>query len=637
MINVTLPDGSVRKMAAGSSLADVAATIGPGLAKAAVAGTIDGVLCDLSDTIEHNASVNLVTARDAAGLDVIRHSCAHLLGHALKQLYPKAKMVIGPVIENGFYYDIASEHRFNPEDLQNIQTRMQELATSAYEVVKVMTPKAEAYRCFGERGETFKQRLLADMSDEVTEVGLYHHREYIDMCRGPHVPNMSHCQAFKLIKLAGAYWRGDANNEQLQRIYGVAFADKKALKAYLQQMQEAEKRDHRKIAKAQDLFHLQEEAPGMVFWHAKGWTIYQRLQQYMREKLRLAGYQEINTPQIVDRSLWEKSGHWENYSDSMFTTHSEGRDYAIKPMSCPGHVQVFKQQLSSYRDLPVRLAEFGTCHRNELSGALHGIMRVRCMVQDDGHIFCTDAQIQSESVAFIEFLRDVYRNFGFTDIIYRLSTRPEKRVGSDAIWDKSEQALAKALDECGADWQEFPGEGAFYGPKIECSLRDCVGRIWQCGTLQVDFNMPERLGAKFVNEIGERQAPVMLHRAVLGSFERFLGILIEHYAGDFPFWLAPVQATVLNISEKQNDYVREVTQKLQVAGFNVNNDLRNEKIGYKIREHISKRTPYLLVVGDKEMRSKTLNVRQRAQKEDLGVMRIDEVIGLFTKEMNAQR
>jgi len=637
VINVTLPDGSVRKMAAGSSLADVAATIGPGLAKAAVAGTIDGVLCDLSDTIEHNASVNLVTARDAAGLDVIRHSCAHLLGHALKQLYPKAKMVIGPVIENGFYYDIASEHRFNPEDLQNIQTRMQELATSAYEVVKVMTPKAEAYRCFGERGETFKQRLLADMSDEVTEVGLYHHREYIDMCRGPHVPNMSHCQAFKLIKLAGAYWRGDANNEQLQRIYGVAFADKKALKAYLQQMQEAEKRDHRKIAKAQDLFHLQEEAPGMVFWHAKGWTIYQRLQQYMREKLRLAGYQEINTPQIVDRSLWEKSGHWENYSDSMFTTHSEGRDYAIKPMSCPGHVQVFKQQLSSYRDLPVRLAEFGTCHRNELSGALHGIMRVRCMVQDDGHIFCTDAQIQSESVAFIEFLRDVYRNFGFTDIIYRLSTRPEKRVGSDAIWDKSEQALAKALDECGADWQEFPGEGAFYGPKIECSLRDCVGRIWQCGTLQVDFNMPERLGAKFVNEIGERQAPVMLHRAVLGSFERFLGILIEHYAGDFPFWLAPVQATVLNISEKQNDYVREVTQKLQVAGFNVNNDLRNEKIGYKIREHISKRTPYLLVVGDKEMRSKTLNVRQRAQKEDLGVMRIDEVIGLFTKEMNAQR
>ncbi len=632
MITITLPDGSKREMQHGATLADVAAAIGPGLAKAAIAGTVNGVPRDLSDPINEDAGITLLTAKNDEGIEIIRHSCAHLFGHAVKQLFPATKMVIGPVIENGFYYDVDSEHRFTPEDLEKIQQRMQELAATGYPVIKTMTPIAEARAKFAERGETFKLRLIDEMDDGVTEVGLYQHQEYLDMCRGPHVPNMSHCRAFKLTKLAGAYWRGNADNEQLQRIYGVAFADKKGLKAYLRLMQEAEKRDHRKIGKAQDLFHLQEEAPGMVFWHPKGWSIYQRLANYMREKQRLNGYQEVNTPQIVDKSLWEKSGHWDKYSDDMFVTHSEAREFAIKPMNCPCHVQIYNQGIKSYRELPIRLAEFGSCHRNELSGALHGIMRVRGFVQDDGHIFCTPAQIQSESANFIDFLHAVYRDFGFTDVLYRLSTRPERRIGADAVWDKAEKALADALDSKGVEWQELPGEGAFYGPKIEFSLKDCIGRVWQCGTLQVDFNMPTRLQASFVNENGEREAPVMLHRATLGSFERFVGILIEHYAGDFPFWLAPVQATVLNISEKQDDYVLAVTRKLQAAGFAVDNDLRNEKIGYKIREHIGKRTPYLLVVGDKEMENGTLSVRKRGQKADVGTFTLDEVIEMFNAE-----
>ncbi|PIE42605.1 MAG: threonine--tRNA ligase [Gammaproteobacteria bacterium] len=632
MITITLPDGSTRKMQKGVTLADVAADIGPGLAKAAIAGTVNDVPRDLSDPIVEDANITLFTSRNEEGVDIIRHSCAHLFGHAVKQLYPETKMVIGPIIDNGFYYDIDSEHRFTPEDLQKIQKRMEALAATGYEVVKTMTPIAQARAQFAERGEVFKLRLIDEMDASVTEVGLYRHQEYLDMCRGPHVPNMSHCKAFQLTKLAGAYWRGDANNEQLQRIYGVAFADKKALRKHLHLMQEAEKRDHRKIGKKQDLFHLQEEAPGMVFWHPKGWSIYQRLAQYMREKQRLSGYLEVNTPQIVDKTLWEKSGHWDKYSDDMFTTNSEARQFAIKPMNCPCHVQIYNQGIKSYRDLPIRLAEFGSCHRNELSGALHGLMRVRGFVQDDGHIFCTPSQIQSESAAFIDFLHDVYRDFGFTDIIYRLSTRPEKRIGSDAVWDKSEKALADALNSKGVDWAELPGEGAFYGPKIEFSLKDTIGRVWQCGTLQVDFNMPTRLDATFVNEHGEREAPVMLHRATLGSFERFVGILIEHFAGDFPFWLAPIQATVLNISEKQNSYVLEVTKKLQAAGFSVNNDLRNEKIGYKIREHIGQRAPYLLVVGDKEMENGTVNVRKRGQKADLGTFTIDELIERFNRE-----
>ncbi|MBS9778371.1 MAG: threonine--tRNA ligase [Gammaproteobacteria bacterium] len=632
MITITLPDGSQREMQKGATLADIAADIGPGLAKAAIAGTVNGVARDLSDPITENADVALFTSKNEEGIEVIRHSCAHLFGHAVKQLFPETKMVIGPVIDNGFYYDIDSEHRFTPEDLKIIQARMEELAATGYRVVKTMTPKAQAREKFAERGEEFKLRLIDDLGDDVTEVGLYQHEEYLDMCRGPHVPNMSHCKSFKLTKLAGAYWRGNAENEQLQRIYGVAFADKKGLKAYLKLMEEAEKRDHRKIGKAQDLFHLQEEAPGMVFWHQKGWAIYQKLQQYMREKQRLNGYLEVNTPQIVDKTLWEKSGHWDKYADGMFTTSSEDKDFAIKPMNCPCHIQIYNQGIKSYRDLPIRMAEFGSCHRNELSGALHGIMRVRGFVQDDGHIFCTPAQIQPETSIFIGFLQDIYKDFGFTNIIYRISTRPEQRIGSDEVWDKSEKALIDALDSKGLEWEELPGEGAFYGPKIECSLKDSIGRVWQCGTIQVDFNMPNRLEASYVNEQGGREVPVMLHRATLGSFERFIGILIEHYAGDFPFWLAPVQATVLNISEKQNEYVLEVTRKLQAAGFNVNNDLRNEKIGYKIREHISQRTPYLLVVGGNEMESGTVNVRKRGQKEDLGRYTIDELIEMFLKE-----
>lgn len=632
VITITLPDGSTREMPKGSTLHDIAASIGSGLLKAAVAGTVNGVERDLSDPINEDANITILTAKDKAGLDIIRHSTAHLFGHAVKQLFPETKMVIGPVIENGFYYDVDSKHRFTPDDLALIEKRMQELAKTNYAVIKTMTPIDEARQKFIDRGEDFKVRLIDEMPEDIKSVGLYQHEEYLDMCRGPHVPNMGHIKAFKLTRLAGAYWRGNAENEQLQRIYGVAFADKKALDAYLKQLEEAEKRDHRKIGKALDLFHLQEEAPGMVFWHPKGWAIYQQLESYMRDKLRRHHYQEVKTPQIVDRKLWEKSGHWDKYSNSMFTTQSEEREYAIKPMNCPCHVQIYNQGIKSYRELPLRLAEFGSCHRNELSGALHGLMRVRGFVQDDGHIFCSNDQIQAESATFIDFLHEVYKDFGFTDIIYRLSTRPDERIGSDEIWDKAEKALADALDSKGVDWEELPGEGAFYGPKIEFSLKDSLGRVWQCGTLQVDFNMPVRLDASFINEQGEKETPVMLHRATLGSFERFIGILIEHYAGDFPFWLAPVQATVLNISEKQNDYVEKLTKRLIDEGFRVNNDLRNEKIGYKIREHIFKRTPYLIVVGDNEMNNQTVTLRKRGEKNDLGTFTIDEMLAHFKQE-----
>jgi threonyl-tRNA synthetase len=557
MISITLPDGSQRQFEHPVTILELAQSIGEGLARATVAGKINGQLVDACTVIEHDAEVAIVTPRDQEGIDIIRHSTAHLFGHAVKQLFPETKMVIGPVIEDGFYYDVDSEHRFTPEDLVTIQKRMEELAKTNYAVIKKMTPKAEARAIFEARGETYKMRIIDDMADDVTSVGLYYHEEYIDMCRGPHVPNMSFCKAFQLTKLAGAYWRGDANNEMLQRIYGTAWADKKDLKAYLLRLEEAEKRDHRKIAKALDLFHVQEEATGMIFWHDNGWRIYREVENYIRNVLRDNDYQEVRTPQIVDRTLWEKSGHWDKFSDMMFTTHSEHRDYAIKPMNCPCHIQVFNQGLKSYRDLPLRMAEFGSCHRNEPSGTLHGLMRLRNFVQDDAHIFCTEDQIQPEVSTFIDLLQDVYADFGFNEIIVKLSTRPANRVGSDEIWDKAEKALEQALNTKGLDWDLQPGEGAFYGPKIEFSLKDCLGRVWQCGTIQVDFSMPNRLDASYVADDGSKQVPVMLHRAILGSLERFIGILIEEYAGAFPTWLAPKQVMVMGITDKQADYVQK--------------------------------------------------------------------------------
>lgn len=536
-------------------------------------------------------------------------------------------MVIGPVIDDGFYYDIYSERPFTPDDMAKIEARMIQLINQDYDVIKKMTPRDEVIKTFLERGETYKLRLVEDMPDE-THMGLYHHQEYIDMCRGPHVPNTRFLKAFKLTKMSGAYWRGDAKNEQLQRIYGTAWADKKQLKAYLQRLEEAEKRDHRKIGKALNLFHMQEQAPGMVFWHPNGWTIWQVLEQYMRKVQKDNGYLEIKTPQIVDRSLWEKSGHWDNYGEMMFTTASEKRDYAIKPMNCPCHVQVFNQGLKSYRDLPLRLAEFGSCHRNEPSGSLHGIMRVRGFTQDDAHIFCTNAQIRSEALNFIKLTLDVYKDFGFDHIQMKLSTRPEKRVGADELWDLAEQALADALDNAGLDWELQAGEGAFYGPKIEFSLQDCIGRVWQCGTLQLDFNLPERLDAEFVGESGERERPVMLHRAILGSFERFIGILIEHYAGLFPAWLAPQQVVVMNITDKQADSVGDVVSKLNTKGYRAISDLRNEKIGFKIRERTLERIPFMLILGDKEVESGTVNVRTRTG-DNLGSMNLDDFIKIL--------
>lgn len=627
MVAITLPDGSVRQFDGETTVMQIAQDIGAGLAKATVAGRVNGQLVDASDPITTDATVEIITPKDDAGVEIIRHSTAHLLGHAVKQLYPDVKMVIGPVIDDGFYYDIYSERPFTPDDMAKIEARMIQLINQDYDVIKKMTPRDEVIKTFLERGETYKLRLVEDMPDE-THMGLYHHQEYIDMCRGPHVPNTRFLKAFKLTKMSGAYWRGDAKNEQLQRIYGTAWADKKQLKAYLQRLEEAEKRDHRKIGKALNLFHMQEQAPGMVFWHPNGWTIWQVLEQYMRKVQKDNGYLEIKTPQIVDRSLWEKSGHWDNYGEMMFTTASEKRDYAIKPMNCPCHVQVFNQGLKSYRDLPLRLAEFGSCHRNEPSGSLHGIMRVRGFTQDDAHIFCTNAQIRSEALNFIKLTLDVYKDFGFDHIQMKLSTRPEKRVGADELWDLAEQALADALDNAGLDWELQAGEGAFYGPKIEFSLQDCIGRVWQCGTLQLDFNLPERLDAEFVGESGERERPVMLHRAILGSFERFIGILIEHYAGLFPAWLAPQQVVVMNITDKQADSVGDVVSKLNTKGYRAISDLRNEKIGFKIRERTLERIPFMLILGDKEVESGTVNVRTRTG-DNLGSMNLDDFIKIL--------
>ena len=631
---ITLPDGSQRSFDHPVSVAEVAQSIGAGLAKATVAGKVDGRLVDACDLIERDAQLQIVTPKDEEGLEIIRHSCAHLIGHAVKQLYPTAKMVIGPVIDEGFYYDIAFERPFTPDDVAAIEARMKELIDKDYDVVKKMTPREQVVEVFKARGEDYKLRLVEDMPDEKA-MGLYYHEEYVDMCRGPHVPNTRFLKAFKLTKLSGAYWRGDAKNEQLQRIYGTAWADKKQLAAYLQRIEEAEKRDHRRIGKQLDLFHLQEEAPGMVFWHPNGWTVYQVLEQYMRKVQRDNGYVEVRTPQVVDRILWERSGHWSNYAENMFTTASENRDYAVKPMNCPCHVQIFNQGLKSYRDLPLRLAEFGACHRNEPSGALHGIMRVRGFVQDDAHIFCTEDQVKKEAADFIKLTLQVYADFGFTDIAMKLSTRPAKRVGSEELWDRAEGALADALNESGLAWDYQPGEGAFYGPKIEFTLRDCLGRNWQCGTLQYDPNLPERLDASYIAEDNGRKRPVMLHRAILGSFERFIGMLIEHYAGAFPAWLAPTQAVILNITDKQAEFAREVENALNRQGFRAKADLRNEKIGFKIREHTLLKVPYLLVIGDREMEARAVAVRTR-EGVDLGSMPLDAFVSLLEKTV-AQR
>jgi len=626
---ITLPDGSKREFDHPVTLMQVAEDIGPGLAKATVCGRINGELVDACELIENDADITLITGRDEEGVEVIRHSFAHLVGHAVKQLYPTAKMAIGPVIENGFYYDIDYERPFTPEDIAAIEKRVKELIKKDYAVIKKMTPIQEAREVFAGRGEDYKVELVDELIEKgETAVGLYHHEEYIDMCRGPHVPNTRVMRVFKLQRVSGAYWRGDSQNAQLQRIYGTAWNDKKEMKAYLQRLEEAEKRDHRKLAKQLDLFHLQEDAPGMVFWHPNGWTIYQVLEQYMRKVQNDAGYKEIKTPQVVDRILWEKSGHWEHYSDAMFVTESEKRTYAVKPMNCPCHIQVFNQGLKSYRDLPLRLAEFGSCHRNEPSGALHGIMRVRGFTQDDAHIFCAKNQIREEASDFIKLTLDVYKDFGFDAVEMKLSTRPEGRIGDDALWDEAESALEDALNDAGLDWELQPGEGAFYGPKIEFSLRDCIGRVWQCGTIQLDFMLPERLGAQFVDEDGERKTPVMLHRAILGSFERFVGILIEHYAGAMPPWLAPQQVSVLNITDAQGEYCADVAKKLKSAGFRADADLRNEKIGFKIREHTLHKVPFLLVVGDKEKETNTVAVRTR-KGEDLGTMSVDEFVGIL--------
>lgn len=630
---ITLPDGSTREFDQPVTLMQVAEDIGPGLAKATVAGRIGERLVDACELISEDSNISLITGRDDEGVEIIRHSFAHLVGHAVKQLFPDAKMAIGPVIENGFYYDIDCEQHLTPEDMLAIEKRIKELVKKDYSVIKVMTPIAEAREIFAARGEDYKVELVDGLIEAgETEVGLYNHEEYVDMCRGPHVPNTRVMRHFKLMRISGAYWRGDASNKQLQRIYGTAWNDKKELKAHLNRLEEAEKRDHRKLGKKFDFFHMQEEAPGMVFWHPKGWSIYTALESYMREQQKRRGYEEIRTPQVVDLSLWEKSGHADKFGDDMFMLKSEERTFAVKPMNCPCHVQVFNQGLKSYRDLPLRLAEFGSCHRNEPSGSLHGIMRVRGFTQDDAHIFCTEEQIQPEVSEFIDFLHDVYADFGFGELIYRLSTRPEKRVGSDEDWDRAEKALGDALDGKDLPWQELPGEGAFYGPKIEFTLRDCIGREWQMGTIQVDFSMPGRLDAQYVAEDDKRRVPVMLHRAILGSFERFIGILIEHYEGAFPAWLAPEQVVVMNITDKQSEYVQKIEEKLNNQGFRAISDLRNEKIGFKIREHTIQKVPYQLVIGDKEVETQTVAVRARGG-EDLGSMSLDAFAELLNADV----
>ena len=618
---ISLPDGSQRSFDHAVTVRDVAASIGPGLAKAALAARVDGRMVDTSCVIESDAALEIITDKSADALEVIRHSTAHLLAQAVKQLFPSAQVTIGPVIDDGFYYDFAFERSFTPEDLAAIEKRMEELAAADLAVERSLMPRDEAVQFFRDMGEAYKAEIIASIPSN-EDISLYRQGDFIDLCRGPHVPSTAKLRAFKLTKVAGAYWRGDSKNAMLQRIYGTAWTDPKALKAYLHRIEEAERRDHRRIGKKLKLFHTQEEAPGMVFWHPRGWSIWQALEQYMRGKLGVRGYQEIRTPQVVDLSLWQRSGHADKFGANMFSLHIEDRDFAVKPMNCPCHVQVFNQGLKSYRDLPLRLAEFGSCHRNEPSGSLHGLMRVRGFTQDDAHIFCTEAQIQQEVAEFIDLLHEVYADFGFSDIIYRLSTRPPQRVGSEEIWDKAEDALAKALDAKGLPWELLPGEGAFYGPKIEFSLKDCIGRVWQCGTIQVDFSMPGRLDAEYVAEDGTRQTPVMLHRAILGSFERFIGILVEHYEGAFPAWLAPVQAAVLNITDAQHDYAKAVEESLKNNGFKALADLRNEKVGFKIREHTLDKVPFLLVVGDREMETGTVAVRAR-NGEDLGVMSLD--------------
>ena len=621
---ITLPDGSERNFDASISVHDVAADIGAGLAKAALAGVVDGREVDTSYVIKGDVSLSIVTDRDEAAIEIIRHSTAHLLAQAVQQLFPGTQVTIGPTVEDGFYYDFASGHNFTPEDLDKIEARMIELAADDLPVERIVAPRDKAIEIFRNMGEHYKVQIIEDLPEDET-ISIYRQGEWMDLCRGPHVPSTGKLQAFKLTKVAGAYWRGDANNQQLQRIYGTAWPNKKQLKAYLNRIAEAEKRDHRKIAKKLNLFHTQEEAPGMVFWHPAGWTIYQTIERYMREKQHAYDYQEIKTPQVVDISLWQRSGHADKFAEGMFTLETEERQFAVKPMNCPCHVQVFNQGLKSYRDLPLRLAEFGSCHRNEPSGSLHGIMRVRGFTQDDAHIFCTDEQIQPEVSQFIDMLHEVYADFGFSEVIYRLSTRPSERVGTDEDWDRAEAALAEALDAQGLPWEELPGEGAFYGPKIEFSLKDCIGRVWQLGTIQVDFSMPGRLDAQYVAEDGSRKTPVMLHRAVLGSFERFIGILIEHYEGAFPVWLAPRQAVVVNITDKQSDYARQVAARLQEAGFRVETDLRNEKIGFKIRELEMGKVPYVVVVGDKEMESGSVSVRAR-HGQDLGTLSLEGLL-----------
>ncbi len=621
MLQITLPDGSLREYAGPLSVADVALSIGAGLAKAALAGNVDGKLVDTSYVIHENTRLAIVTAKDALGLEVIRHSTAHLLAYAVKSLFPEAQVTIGPVIDNGFYYDFSYSRAFTPDDLQAIEKRMAELAAKDEVVTRQVMPRDQAVDFFKKQGELYKAEIIASIP-AAEDVSLYSEGGFTDLCRGPHVPSTGKLKHFKLMKVAGAYWRGDHRNEMLQRIYGTAWASKEDLQQYLTMLEEAEKRDHRKLGRELDLFHIDEHSPGTVFWHPKGWTLWQEVEQYMRQVYRDNGYSEVKGPQILDQGLWEKTGHWDKYRENMFVTESEKRDYALKPMNCPGHLIIFNQGIKSYRDLPLRFGEFGQCHRNEPSGGLHGIMRVRAFTQDDGHIFCTEEQIQSEVIAFTALLQKVYKDFGYTDIIYKLSTRPEKRIGSEESWDRAEHALAEGLRASGCDFQYLPGEGAFYGPKIEYTLKDAIGREWQCGTMQVDPNMPERLGAEYVGEDGARHRPIMLHRAIVGSLERFIGILIEQHAGALPVWLAPVQVAVLNITDSQADYVQDVVKKLKNQGFRVIQDLKNEKITYKIREHSMQKLPYILVMGDKEKAAGTVAVRARGNV-DLGVMPLE--------------
>jgi len=635
MIAIKLPDGAIRQFDGPVSVRDVATAIGPGLAKAALAGKVDGKVVDTSYVIDRDANLAIVTEKDPEGLDVIRHSTAHLLAYAVKELFPDAQVTIGPVIEDGFYYDFSYKRPFTPEDLAAIEKRMGELAKEDEPVVRTEMTRDDAVKFFEGMGEHYKAEIIASIPSN-EPISLYREGDFIDLCRGPHVPSTGKLRVFKLMKVAGAYWRGDSRNEMLQRIYGTAWTKKEDLEAYIMRIEEAEKRDHRKLGRSLDLFHTQEEAPGMVFWHPKGWSLWQQVEQYMRRVYQDNGYQEVRAPQILDRSLWERSGHWENFKESMFTTESEKRDFAVKPMNCPGHVLIFNSNMRSYRDLPLRYGEFGACHRNEPSGALHGIMRVRAFTQDDGHIFCTEDQIQSECVAFNKLALDVYRDFGFTDVVIKLALRPDQRLGDDATWDRAENALRNALRECGVEWIELPGEGAFYGPKIEYHLKDSIGRSWQCGTMQVDVQMPGRLSAEYVDADDTRKVPVMLHRAIVGSLERFIGVLIEHYAGALPLWLSPQQAVVLNITDRSAAYAEKIVAALKAAGFRVSADLRNEKITYKIREHSLQKLPYQLIVGDKEQQALTVAVRTRGG-EDLGAMPLDALLERLRNEVAARR